>query len=140
MRKPLEERVLEAIEFIKQLDYSNYEKGKHIVNDDFFFLIQEYEAKEPEAARYETHNNYVDIQYIVEGEEGMEVAQKNTMEISIPYNPEKDVEFYVSKEGSCKIVLTAGGYAIFYPQDAHKPCIRVDKPVTIKKIVGKVRV
>ena len=140
MRKPLEEKNLEAIQFIKNLNYADYEKGKHVVNEDFFFLIQEYVAKEADQARYETHNNYVDIQYIVEGEEGMEVAPKNTMEVSVPYNPEKDVEFYVSKEGNCKMVITAGGYAVFYPQDAHKPCIRVKEPVTIKKIVGKVRV
>ena len=140
MRKPLEERIAEAIAFIEKLNFADYEKGKHIVNEDFFFLIQEYVAKEPKAARFETHNNYVDIQYIIEGVEGMEVAPKETMEVSIPYNPEKDVEFYVSKEGCCKMVLTAKGYAVFYPADAHKPCIRVGEPVTVKKIVGKVRV
>lgn len=140
MRKPLEERILEAIEFIKNLNYVDYEKGKHIVNDDFFFLIQEYVAKDPEVARFEAHKNYVDIQYIVEGQEGMEVAPLDTMEVLNPYNPEKDVMHLVSKPGCCKMLITAGGYAVFYPQDAHKPCIRVGEPVTVKKIVGKVRV
>ena len=61
------------------------------------------------------------------------------MEVMNPYNPEKDVEHYVSIEGACKLVIAAGGYAVFYPNDAHKPCIRVNEE-TVKKIVGKVRV
>ena len=140
MRKPLEERILEAIAFIEKINYADYEIGKHVVNEDFFFLVQEYVAKDPEVARFEAHKNYVDIQYIVEGQEGMEVAPLDTMEVLNPYNPEKDVMHLVSKEGCCKMLITAGGYAVFYPQDAHKPCIRVGEPVTVKKIVGKVRV
>lgn len=67
MRKPLGERILEAIAFIEKINYADYEIGKHVVNEDFFFIVQEYVAKEPEKARFEAHKNYVDIQYIVEG-------------------------------------------------------------------------
>lgn len=139
MRKPLQERIEEAVKFIENLNYDEYEKGKHIVNEDFYFLIQEYVAKDPEVARFEAHKNYVDIQYIVEGKEKMEVAPLDTMEVMNPYNPEKDVEHYLSKPDVCSMVIAAGGYAVFYPSDAHKPCIKVNEN-TVKKIVGKVRV
>ncbi len=139
MRKPLEERIKEAIAYIEQLNFNDYEKGKHIVNEDFYFLIQEYVAKDTEAARFEAHKNYVDIQYIVEGKEAMEVAPLDKMEVMNPYNPEKDVEHYVSIPDACKMVIAAGGYAVFYPNDAHKPCIKVNDNI-VKKIVGKVRV
>ncbi len=139
MRKPLEERIQEAIAYIEQLNFNDYEKGKHVVNEDFYFLIQEYVAKDPEVARFEAHKNYVDIQYIIEGKEAMEVAPLEKMEVMNPYNPEKDVEHLLNIEGACKMVIAAGGYAVFYPNDAHKPCIKVNDNI-VKKIVGKVRV
>lgn len=139
MRKPLEERIQEAIAYIEQLNFSDYEKGKHVVNEDFYFLIQEYVAKDPEVARFEAHKNYVDIQYIIEGKEAMEVAPLEKMEVMNPYNPEKDVEHLFNIEGACKMINAAGGYAVFYPNDAHKPCIKVNDNI-VKKIVGKVRV
>ena len=37
MRKPLNERIEEAVEFIEKLNFDKYEKGKHVVNEDFFF-------------------------------------------------------------------------------------------------------
>ena len=140
MRKPLEERIEEAVEFIEKLNFDEYEKGKHIVNEDFFFLIQEYDAKEKDVARFESHKNFVDIQYIVEGKESMEVCPVTIMEVMNPYNPEKDVEHYHHKDGAAKFVVTKGGYAIFYPADAHKPGVRVGDNKKVKKIVGKVRV
>ena len=140
MRKPLEERIQEAIAYIEQLNFSDYEKGKHVVNEDFYFLIQEYVAKDPKVARFEAHKNYVDIQYIIEGKEAMEVAPLEKMEVMNPYNPEKDVEHYHHKDGAAKFVVTKGGYAVFYPADAHKPGVRVGDNKKVKKIVGKVRV
>ncbi len=140
MRKSLDERIQEAVEFIEKLNFDEYEKGKYVVNDDFFFMIQEYDAKEKDVARFEAHKNYVDIQYIVEGKESMEVCSVSIMEVMNPYNPEKDVEHYHDKEGVAKLVVTKGGYAIFYPTDAHKPGVRVGDNKKVKKIVGKVRV
>ena len=69
----------------------------------------------------------------------MEVAPLEKMEVMNPYNPEKDVEHLLNIEGACKMVIAAGGYAVFYPNDAHKPCIKVNDNI-VKKIVGKVRV
>ncbi len=42
--------------------------------------------------------------------------------------------------GGVEITARAGDFAIFFPDDAHKPCICVSEPSEVKKIVMKVRV
>ena len=125
---------------MQNVNFDEMELGKHVINDDLYLLIQKYESKDPDAARYESHKNYVDIQYVVEGKESIFIAPVSIMEVTEEYIPERDVEFYANLEQAATVVLTDGGYAILYPEDAHKPGVRVGASVTVKKIVGKVRI
>jgi len=140
MSKTLQEKIAEALEVIQGVNFEEMELGKHVINDDLYLLIQKYESKDSEVARYEAHKNYVDIQYVLEGKEAIYVAPITIMEETAPYNPEKDVVFYHNIDQAATAVLTSGGYAILYPEDAHKPGVAVGEPVTVKKIVGKVRI
>jgi YhcH/YjgK/YiaL family protein len=38
------------------------------------------------------------------------------------------------------VACTAGTFAIFTPEDAHMPCIAVNAPKPVKKVVVKVKV
>ena len=138
--KTLQEKIAEAIAFMENVNFDEMELGKHVINDDFFLLIQKYDSKDPSAGRFEAHKNYVDIQYVVEGKESIGIAAVTAMKVSEAYIPERDVEFYEEPEEAAEFVLTAGGYAILYPADAHKPGIRVGESVPMKKMVGKVRI
>ena len=138
--KTLQEKIAEAIAFMENVNFDEMELGKHVINDDFFLLIQKYDSKDPSAGRFEAHKNYVDIQYVVEGKESIGIAAVAAMKVSEAYIPERDVEFYEEPEEAAEFVLTAGGYAILYPADAHKPGIRVGESVPMKKMVGKVRI
>lgn len=138
--KTLQEKLAEALAYMENVNYDEMELGKHIINDDFYLLVQKYDSKEPDKARFESHKNYVDIQYVVEGKESIEIAPVTIMEVTEAYIPERDVEFYKDAEQAAKFVLTDGGYAILYPADAHKPGVRVGESVPVKKMVGKVRI
>lgn len=138
--KTLAEKISEAVELIQSLNYDELELGKKVINDDLYLLIQKYESKDPMVARHEAHKNYVDIQYVVEGKEAIEIAAADAMEVDEPYDPDRDVVFFKQPEVAANFVLTDGGYAILYPQDSHKPGEAVGAPSTVKKIVGKVRI
>ena len=140
MSKTLQEKIKEALDAIEKINFDEAELGKHVINEDVFLLLQKYYSKAPEEARFETHNNYIDIQYVVEGKECLEIAPKTIMEVTESYDPERDLEFYKDVENATKIVLTDGGYVIIYPTDAHKPGVRVDESTEVKKIVAKVRI
>lgn len=140
MSKTLQEKIEEALIAIENINFAEEELGKHIINDDVFLLLQKYNSKNPEEGRFETHNDYLDIQYVVEGIESIEIAPKTIMEVTESYDPERDIEFYKDVENATKIVLTSGGYVIIYPTDAHKPGLCVKESSEVKKIVAKIRI
>ena len=104
-----------------------------VVNQpNFFYLVQEYETKPSEAGRHEAHKAYVDIQYVVQGKERIDLAPAAIMEVEDEYDGEKDIVFFKEPAQATRIVLTDGGYAILYPEDSHKPGLNAgDAPVVI---------
>lgn len=138
--KTLAEKIAEALEIINGLDQEKLEVGKYPVNDDFYYMVQEYTSKEPDTARYEAHEKYVDIQYVISGIESIRITPVSALTVKEPYKEEKDVVFFEAPERAAEAVLTGGSYVVLYPEDAHQPGVRVGEPVTVRKIVGKVRV
>lgn len=136
----LQEKITEALEIMKGVKFEEMELGRHDIHDDLFLLIQEYDSKTFENMRYEAHEKYVDIQYVVSGTERIFIAPTSIMKVQEAYSPERDVVFFENIDRACSVTLTDGGYAILYPADAHKPGVMEDGPVPVKKIVGKVRI
>ena len=54
--KEYEMTIEEAVCYLKKQDLAALEVGTYQVNDDFYFMIQEYETKPAENCRLETHN------------------------------------------------------------------------------------
>ena len=139
-QKTLYEKITEALEYIEALDKSTLTPGIHEVNDEFYYNYLEYEAKEPTNTIYEAHKNYVDIQYIVEGQEHVDVSFEEYMELDTPYDVEKDIMFYKNPQKCFSRILGVGEYIIVLPHELHKPGQKVGENGNVKKIVGKVRV
>jgi YhcH/YjgK/YiaL family protein len=136
----MEKKMERALEIIEELDLETVECGKYVVDDDIYYMVQEYETKYPQEARYEAHQKYVDIQYIVKGVERMEFADTDKLKVAEAYNPEIDAVFLEDPKVIDACVVEAGDYRIFYPEDAHKPGLCVGEPAKVKKIVAKVRI
>ena len=130
----------EAFAFLQKAVAENLPVGRYEIDgDNVFAFIQEYTSKTE--SDFETHKNYIDIQFVFSGVEVIEVADIANMKESIPYNPEKDVTFYEDYDKSTVAVIEAGAYGIFFPWDAHKPGLALNgNPDEVKKIVVKVRV
>lgn len=135
----MEQKLARALEIIEGLDWETVECGRYDVDDELYYSVQEYETKYPEQARYEAHEKYVDIQYIVKGVERMEFAETSKLKVTEAYNPEKDVKFLEEPKVIDASIVEAGDYRIFYPEDAHRPGLCVDNtPAKVKKILAKV--
>lgn len=106
-----------------------------------YALVQEYETLTGGGlVKCEAHRGYIDIQYIVSGEEMMGWAPLDNLQNPTAYNPEKDVLFgEVSTAELTPVQVRAGHAAIFYPEDAHAPKLAVGKPCAVRKIVIKVQ-
>lgn len=110
-----------------------------IAGDDTFALVQSYYTVEPAQKKYESHRIYADIQYVAEGAELIYYAPTAGLTPAIPYDETKDCLFYVDSTSASPLLLEPGSFAIFFPQDAHKPgCVHQDAS-RIKKVVIKVR-
>jgi YhcH/YjgK/YiaL family protein len=138
--KNLSSNLDKGIKFLKETDLASLEVGKHEIDGkNVYVAVSEYGSKTDEKAKWEGHRNYIDIQVIISGAENMAYAHIDDMEHSTEYNPEKDVEFYTGNGSVFKV--PAGFFAIFFPQDVHRPGMAIDNISTpIKKAVVKVAI
>lgn len=130
--------VIRALESIRDTDFSALEDGTYEVDGkNLFFFIQSYETKADNDTP-EAHRQYIDIQYLIQGTEKMGVAQLDTAE-EIEAKPQNDIWFYHAPMDY--ITVSQGMFAVFFPNDAHAPCIApAGESRPARKCVFKVRV
>ncbi|MBO5925274.1 MAG: YhcH/YjgK/YiaL family protein [Clostridia bacterium] len=128
-----------AIEYLLNTNFEKVADGKYEVDGrEVHVTISTYETKVEADAKTETHDNYIDIQYIIEGEECMKYAPKSECLPLVPYNSDKDVEFFTCEE-MLELKVSAGKYAIFFPQDAHKPAYN-HETTKVRKVLVKIKI
>ncbi len=127
-------------DFIEKYNKAPLEPGKYQIDgDNLIANVQCYTSKLPENAKTEAHKAYADVQYIVSGTEKMLMAPLSSLElVEERYSQGKDVAYYKGAF-TTETVLTAGCYAIVFPDDAHCPGVMHDKQEEITKIVFKVK-
>lgn len=131
--------VTEAVNYLKGLDLASIEVGKYAVDDDFYYMIQEYETQDVSACKMESHDKWIDIQWIISGTEAIETTDVSRLTVKVPYNPEKDITFFETPAVMQHNVLTEGSYVVLYPENGHMPKVAVDGSVHVKKCVAKIR-
>jgi len=131
-----------AFEFLKTLTPESETGERLIQGSELFAVINCYETKSRAAAKLETHRKYVDIQVLLSGTEVIEIFPKQGLPVSEPYSPEKDAEFYEKpSEPHARVILKPGQFLVFFPDDAHMPCLMTgNSPQPVKKVVVKVAV
>lgn len=128
-----------AFEFLKSQNLKELAIGKYeIEGEEIFALVQEYTTQSFNDKRWESHEKYIDIQMIIEGEEIMGYVPIDYLEISEDLRPEQDLIFYNETARGAYIKFYSEDYAIFFPEDGHKPGCTLDECSNVKKIVIKV--
>ena len=135
----LHPRFKAAFDFLKRPGIEATPVGRvEVDGTQLFALTQEYETKPIRDGKLEAHKKYVDIQFIVSGEEFIGYAPLTRQGSAKPFDAEKDIGFYDGE--AWFTLLRAGMFAIFFPQDAHLPGRYTEKPAHVKKIVLKIAV
>lgn len=111
-----------------------------IDGDNVYALYQRYFSRRPQEALFETHRAYIDIQFMLEGEELVEFRPYDGLEVAVPYV--HDIEFQkVPADHSQQYHLQPGFAVVFFPEDAHRPALAVGgDPYPCRKVVVKVRI
>ena len=114
------------------------ETGRVELTGGAFALPQAYVSRGRTEGRWETHRAYIDLQAVLEGEELMEVADRERLVVQEDLTPGRDVIFYQPFDEGSVLRLKPGLAAIYFPPDAHLGCIAVGKPGLVRKVVVKV--
>ena len=129
----------EAFEYIKTLDLKHAEIGKTDLSDGLKIIIAEKVGmkQEESVAKFECHNQNIDIQLCISGKEQMGwKSRQSCSSAKGEYNAEKDVLFY-NDAPDMFFELTDNQFAIFFPEDVHAPMIGDE---VIKKLIVKVKI
>ena len=115
-------------------------KNKVYVNDFFYYFTQEYNTEECKDCIMESHVKYVDIQWIIDGEEEFSIADIHNLNMLKEYSEEKDVIHWKPNELMARVLVRANNYIILLPQNAHMVTGVNGGSGRVKKIVGKVKI
>lgn len=127
-----------AFDYVKTTDFSKMEDGKYeLEGSKLYVSVASISGKEKENAAIETHNKYIDIQFPLLGVEKIGwKAGCELKEISVPYNEENDISFYIDRP-TAYTKIYPGQYVIYFPEDGHAPGIGAG---SIRKVIVKVQV
>ena len=125
-------------DFLSNKNLKNISDGRYeLLNRDIYANVQTYQTKEN--GLFEAHREYIDLQVIVSGEEKIGVSDIKNCKTVEEYDNERDVEF-LETENFDDVIMKESDFLILYPEDAHRPCITINTPTTVKKIVVKIAV
>jgi YhcH/YjgK/YiaL family protein len=98
-----------------------------------------YPLKTRNQGRYESHHHTIDLQYTIEGGEGIEVANLAALQSLGNYSEEKDVEhFHMPPSGSARVENMAGRFTILFPGEPHMPQLLTGEHTFVRKLVVKI--
>ena len=130
----------DAFHYLHTTDLATTPPGKYAINgDDLFAIVQEYDTLDMAGEQMEAHKQYIDVQYMISGEELVGHSFLNDLHLSVPFDVVNDCSLF---EGTPSFFtrLAAGTFMIFFPSDLHMPCIKNGIAVKVKKVVVKIKV
>lgn len=127
--------------FITDFLSKPHEDGKYVIDGESIYAnVSSYTTKPREGALFEAHKKYIDLQLMLDGSEfiGWSPLENVTQE-SEEYSKGGDIAFY-SGDADINLPLKSGYFTLLFPCDAHMPCIAVDEPARVRKMVIKVKI
>lgn len=128
-----------AFDFLQNSDFAQIKEGRYELSEDgTYATVTDYETKEPDAALYEAHRKYIDIQYVASGEEYIEILPLSAITEEQKYNEKDDILFFEDKTKGTLLRADKTRFFVFFPDDVHKPCLKIDTTGKVRKIVVKI--
>jgi len=128
-----------AFDYLRATDLWKLAPGRYeIQNADVYALVQEYPTRARSQGRWEAHRNYIDLHFMLSGQELMGVANIADLKSVGDYDAAKDAEHLVGE--GIFLTVPEGWFVIFGTDDAHMPCLEPGRPCSVKKVVLKIRV
>ena len=114
--------------------------GRYELQGDTIFMnVMTFNTQSPVEKKAELHEQYIDIQLLLNGEERILFGTAGTARQCEEFHHEDDYQLCSAIENEQVIILKPGMFAVFMPGEPHKPGCVVGEPDEIKKVVVKVK-
>ncbi len=129
------------INFLETHDAEELPVGEIEINGrELFVRPAEYATRLSSEGRFEAHQVYIDLQYVVKGAETMQFAPSNRLFKATEYDVQGDYQFFTADTDITDVVVREGEFVVYYPGEAHRPmCQRGRGPEAVKKLVFKIK-
>ena len=127
-----------AFAYLKTTDLKTLANGRHVIDgENVYGIVTQAPTKDYDKTAFESHRKYIDLQYVITGEEKMAKAPVTSVTVSKPYEAAADIAYYT---GEGKIYsVPAASFMLFFPTEAHRPNITPGGNKVVKKIVIKIK-
>lgn len=130
-----------AVEHLKTTDFLAMPVGNYdLQGRDIYVQVFDMTTKPFAETRPEVHREYIDVQFLCQGSEKIGVASEtgnNT--VAEDLLEQRDLLFYSAMENESTLTMIPGSFAVFFPSDVHRPGCAFDQPMSVRKVVIKVR-
>ena len=134
------ENINKAFEFIYSNNLLELPLGKTVIDGDNVWVNRmSYVGKDFTECKLENHHNYLDLQLVLSGKEGMGYVHiDRDGVVSGEYDPIKDKANFTGPLDGI-INLHDNDFVIVWPSDLHMPLIKIDDNL-IEKAVFKIKI
>ena len=132
--------LLRALAHARDFDIKTADGRYEIDTRGAYMMVSSYQTTPAEKRLFEAHQEFIDVQVVLEGQERADVAVAEKLEIATPYSLEKDVMTLKPPAKFSSVILKPGYFAVFYPQDIHRPGCNLNGSSSIRKLVFKIPV
>ena len=137
--KKYPQAIAKAITYLTETDFENLADGVYEIDGKMMYAqVFTFTSKPASECKPELHRKYLDVQFWISGEEKFGVAPINGVGNCIEEIEERDLYFYDGVANESFVHATKGCYAVFFPNDVHRPGTVVGEPLTYRKVVVKV--
>lgn len=136
----LDEKFVVAYKWLRETDIAALPIGKYpILGEEVVASVQEYTTVPEEQKKFEAHEKYFDVQYLVSGVERFGVCKTDGLKEAERHD-ERDLIFFENPELYGSVILKQGDLIVVAPEDAHRPGCAAGEPMAVKKVVVKVKI
>lgn len=134
--------IREAIRYCRETDVSGMgESRMELKGEEMIVQICDRVTGKKEEKLPEVHRRYAELQFMAEGTEYMGYyPDKGDNRVLEDCLKEKDTLYYQENPSSEEkmLLMTPGTYAVFFPEDVHRPFCQTEAPARVKKVVIKI--
>ncbi|OJT39918.1 YhcH/YjgK/YiaL family protein [Serratia plymuthica] len=132
--------VANAVAYLQNTDFSALPAGRY---EDpatgYVVQVLDLHTQPSDELRPEVHRKNVDVQFLVSGTELIGIAaDRGDNPIHQELLAQRDIIFYRDVADESWLTMRPGNFAVFFPQDVHRPACIHQQPCAIRKVVVKI--